>query len=115
MLLDAARILLADAMPTIQRRGITLIGLTFTNLFSDDAVQLALPLNGSSTSAIDATIDGLRDRFGSSSVTRAVLLGRGEGIHWPELDEDISVEALIAGRPSGESQQSFATWLRARG
>lgn len=43
------------------------------------------------------------------------LIGRGEGIHWPDLDEDISVEALIAGRPSGESQQSFAKWLRARG
>src|SRR5437667_207267 len=39
------------------------------------------------------------------------LIGRGEGIHWPELDEDISVEGLIAGRPSGESQQSFANWL----
>jgi len=43
------------------------------------------------------------------------LIGRGEGIHWPELDEDISVEALIAGKPSGESQQSFAKWLKARG
>jgi hypothetical protein len=42
------------------------------------------------------------------------LIGRGEGIHWPELDEDISVEALVAGRPSGESQQSFVKWLRAR-
>jgi hypothetical protein len=43
------------------------------------------------------------------------LIGRGEGIHWPALDEDISVEALVAGRPSGESQQSFAKWLHARG
>ena len=42
------------------------------------------------------------------------LVGRGEGIHWPELDEDISVEALLAGRPSGESQRSFARWLDAR-
>src|SRR5689334_19361415 len=39
------------------------------------------------------------------------LIGRGEGIHWPELDEDISVEGLIAGRPSGESQPSLAKWL----
>ena len=35
------------------------------------------------------------------------LIGRGEGIHWPDLDEDISVEGLLAGRPSGESQRSF--------
>ncbi len=43
------------------------------------------------------------------------LVGRGEGIHWPALDEDISVEGLIAGKPSGESQRSFAKWLAARG
>jgi hypothetical protein len=43
-----------------------------------------------------------------------LLIGRGEGIHWPDIDEDISVEALIAGRSSGESQKSFAQWLRAR-
>lgn len=42
------------------------------------------------------------------------LIGRGEGIHWPQLDEDISVEGLVAGRPSGESQQSLETWLRKR-
>lgn len=42
------------------------------------------------------------------------LIGRGEGIHWPALDEDISVAGLIAGRPSGESQQSFAKWLESR-
>jgi Protein of unknown function (DUF2442) len=42
------------------------------------------------------------------------LIGRGEGVHWPDLDEDISVEGLIAGRPSGESQQSLAKWLQSR-
>ena len=42
------------------------------------------------------------------------LIGRGEGIHWPQLDEDISVEGLIAGRPSGESQKSLAAWLEKR-
>ena len=47
--------------------------------------------------------------------TRWRLIGRGEGIHWPELDEDISVRALIAGKPSGESQQSLAKWLQSRG
>jgi hypothetical protein len=43
------------------------------------------------------------------------LIGRGEGIHWPQLDEDISVEGLIAGKPSGESQKSLARWIEARG
>jgi hypothetical protein len=42
------------------------------------------------------------------------LIGRGQGIHWPDLDEDISVEGLLAGRPSGESQASFKRWLDAR-
>ncbi|MCX7012174.1 MAG: DUF2442 domain-containing protein [Candidatus Sumerlaeota bacterium] len=42
------------------------------------------------------------------------LIGRGVGIHWPDLDEDISVEGLIAGRPSGESQTSLQRWFEAR-
>jgi hypothetical protein len=42
------------------------------------------------------------------------LVGGGEGIHWPALDEDISVEGLLAGRPSGESQRSLKRWLEAR-
>lgn len=42
------------------------------------------------------------------------LIGRGEGIHWPDLDEDISVEGLIAGRPSGESPSSLQRWLAFR-
>lgn len=42
------------------------------------------------------------------------LIGEGEGIHWPDLDEDISVENLILGKPSGESQKSLKRWLEAR-
>lgn len=42
------------------------------------------------------------------------LIGEGEGIHWTALDEDISVENLILGKPSGESQKSFKKWLEAR-
>jgi hypothetical protein len=42
------------------------------------------------------------------------FIARGEGIHWPELDEDISVEGLLEGRPSGESQSSLRKWLTAR-
>ncbi len=42
------------------------------------------------------------------------LIGKGHGIHWEELDEDISVEGLLAGTPSGESQTSFKQWLENR-
>lgn len=43
------------------------------------------------------------------------LIGRGEGIHWPDLDEDISIAGLLAGRPSGEQAASLARWQSARG
>jgi hypothetical protein len=42
------------------------------------------------------------------------FIGRGEGIHWPDLDEDISVENLLSGARSGESQRSFKQWLESR-
>ena len=42
------------------------------------------------------------------------FVGRGEGIHWPDLDEDISVENLLTGARSGESQRSFKQWLVSR-
>ena len=42
------------------------------------------------------------------------LTGKGHGIHWKDIDEDISVEGLLAGKPSGESQASFKKWLEDR-
>ena len=42
------------------------------------------------------------------------LIAQGQGIHWPDLDEDISVESLLAGRRSGESQPSLRRWLQTR-
>lgn len=42
------------------------------------------------------------------------VIGRGVGIHWPLLDEDISVDGLLAGRRSGESQQSLKRWFESR-
>ena len=42
------------------------------------------------------------------------LIGKGEGIHWNQLDEDISVKNMILGQPSGESQKSFQRWLAHR-
>ena len=42
------------------------------------------------------------------------LIGRGEGIHWPALDEDISVSGILAGHPSGEAPESLRRWLKSR-
>jgi hypothetical protein len=42
------------------------------------------------------------------------LIGSGEGIHWPDLDEDLGIEGLLAGRPSAESQESLNRWLMLR-
>ena len=42
------------------------------------------------------------------------LIGNGIGIHWEDVDEDFSVEGLLLGRASGESQKSFAKWLESR-
>ena len=42
------------------------------------------------------------------------LIGKGQGIHWEDIDEDISIEGLLAGKPSGESQESFRKWLAIR-
>ena len=86
-LLDVARTLLGEALPMIRERGITLIGLTFGSLSNDDAVQLALSFDGRDSAAIDATLDRVRDRFGSSAVTRGALLGRAEGLRVPLLPD----------------------------
>ena len=42
------------------------------------------------------------------------LIGKGQGIHWEDIDEDISVEGLLVGKPSGESQESFKKWMAKR-
>jgi DNA polymerase-4 len=73
--LAAVRTLLAAAMPEIERRGVTLVGVAIQNLDDDRAVQLILPFDHQSEDTLDAALDGVRDRFGTASVTRAVLLG----------------------------------------
>jgi DNA polymerase-4 len=87
VVLAAARVLLSDALPMIRSRGITLIGVTFSNLHADDAIQLALPLDGSPSPALDTTLDTVRDRFGSKAITRGVLLGRRDGPSVPLLPD----------------------------
>jgi DNA polymerase-4 len=86
-ILDAARSLLDVAMPTIRAKGITLVGISIANLDDDGAVQLALPFERGSGGALDAALDDVRDRFGSSAVPRAVQLGRDQGFSVPLLPD----------------------------
>ncbi|MEV0334289.1 DNA polymerase IV [Nocardia sp. NPDC050717] len=83
----AARELLAAAQPLIDERGITLIGLSLTNLDDSDTMQLTLPLEPRAENTLDATLDDLRRRFGSAAVTRAALLKKGEGLSVPLLPD----------------------------
>jgi DNA polymerase IV len=86
-ILATARGLLAAAMPMIRSQGITLIGVTLSNLDDDGAIQLALPFDRPLAHPIDATLDKVRDRFGSAAITRAVLLGRDQGPSVPLLPD----------------------------
>jgi len=86
-ILATARGLLAAATPMIQRQGLTLVGVALANLHDDGAIQLALPFDRHRAGALDATLDDVRDRFGSAAVTRAVLLGRDQGESVPLLPD----------------------------
>jgi DNA polymerase-4 len=87
VILGTARGLLTDALPMIEKRGITLIGLALSNLDDDTPLQLPLPFAGDGGGALDAALDNLRDRFGSRAITRAVLLGRDDGLAVPHLPD----------------------------
>jgi DNA polymerase-4 len=87
VILTTARGLLATAMPTIESRGLTLVGVALSNLEDDGAIQLALPLDRQRAGALDAVLDDVRDRFGSAAITPAVLLGRDEGLSVPLLPD----------------------------
>jgi DNA polymerase-4 len=85
-ILTAVKQLLADAMPMIERDGVTLVGISVSNLDNDDAVQLTLPFDHY-TDALDVALDELRERFGSAVVTRAVHVGRDPGLTVPLLPD----------------------------
>jgi len=85
--LATAQGLLATALPTIERRGITLVGISVANLENDGAVQLPLPYDRRAGWALDAALDEVRARFGARAVTRAVLVGRDEGFSIPMLPD----------------------------
>ena len=85
-ILDAARSLLAAALPLIESRGITLVGISLTNLEDADRIQLTLT-DDWRPDALDAAVDEARDRFGSQAITRAVLVGRDPGVVMPVLPD----------------------------
>jgi DNA polymerase-4 len=85
-ILDTERMLLAGAMPMIQRQGVTLVGVAVANLENDSAVQLGLRFDRHSDE-LDAAVDEVHDRFGSNAITRAVLLGRDQGLTMPMLPD----------------------------
>ncbi len=100
-ILLAARTLLAAAMPDIERRGVTLVGITITNLERGRAPeQLELPIGDRSRTDLDAAIDELRDRFGVGAITRAAVLGLGSRQAAAPLADDRDL-AAIRRRRSG--------------
>jgi DNA polymerase-4 len=86
-ILETARSLLAGVRPTVERRGLTLVGVAVANLDDDGTVQLPLPFGRRRDAALDAALDEVRDRFGTASVSRAVLLGREQRPSVPLLPD----------------------------
>ena len=86
-ILAVGRELLVAAMPMIEERGATLVGLSLSNLADDAAIQLALPLEQRSVSALDSTVDELRERFGTDAITRASQLSRRLRPEMPTLPD----------------------------
>jgi DNA polymerase IV len=86
-ILDMSRGLLSTAMPMIERRGITLIGVAVCNLANDLPRQLELAFACSRGAALDAAVDEIRDRYGVAAVSRAILLGRDAGLVMPMLPD----------------------------
>jgi hypothetical protein len=84
-----------------------------TVIVTDDAIQFELS-DGRTVSAPLAWYPRLAHGTPAERA-RWRLVGHGEGVHWPDLDEDISIEGVLAGRPSGESQASLKRWLESRG
>ena len=84
--LRVARALFADAQPLIAAHGLTLLGLSLTNLRDDDGAQLELPLDGRPV-VLDEALDDVRDRYGARAIRRAVLLHRDIGPAMPTLPD----------------------------
>lgn len=114
-ILVAATDLLEAAMPTIRRRGLTLVGVTVGNLDGHRVgVQLELPIERGWSAALDAAVDELRQRFGADAVTRAALLGRGQRLSASLLADE--QKAARSGHAPGLSRdqrsRSLGRWRR---
>ncbi len=86
-ILKTANALLLASRPMIRQRGLTLIGIALANLADRGAIQLVLPFDRARAGNLDATIDRVRERFGSKSITRGALVGRDPGISVPLLPD----------------------------
>jgi DNA polymerase-4 len=85
--LVALRSLVARAMPLIDDQGLTLLGISVGNLDDADSAQLMLPFDADVRSALDGVLDSVHEKFGSTAMTRAVLLGRAPGVEMPMLPD----------------------------
>ena len=85
VILATARALMSAARAEIVRRGVTLVGLSLTNLENADAIQLVLPIDR--RRALDTALDDVRERYGMAAITRGVLLGRDPGFSVPLLPD----------------------------
>ncbi|MGH3716488.1 MAG: DNA polymerase IV, partial [Micromonosporaceae bacterium] len=86
-ILGTARELLAIAMPMIERRGLTLVGVAVGNLDDGRTVQLELPFDRHDGPDLDEALDAVRERYGTAAVTRGTLLGRDPGWAMPMLPD----------------------------
>ncbi|HYF47040.1 MAG TPA: DNA polymerase IV [Acidimicrobiales bacterium] len=86
-ILAALRRLLADAQPLIDERGLTMVGLSVGNLDDARSVQLLLPFDRHCTTALDAVVDDVHERFGRTAIGRAVHVGRDPGWSMPMLPD----------------------------
>ena len=85
--LGTTRALLASVAPLVRDGGLTLIGISLTNLDDADAQQLELPFAAREVGRLDPALDGIREKFGKEAVQRAVLLGRDPGLVIPLLPD----------------------------
>jgi DNA polymerase IV len=86
-ILRAARCLLDDALPLLEERGVTLVGISVANLTDALPMQLALAVDRRWSADLDDAVDSVRERFGSKAITRGVLVGRADGIEMPLLPD----------------------------
>jgi DNA polymerase-4 len=87
VLLTVAQALLEAALPEISERGITLLGISLSQLRRTDDLQLELPIDWGEGERLDTVLDAVRDRFGTTAVARAAQLGRDPGWSTPLLPE----------------------------